>query len=94
MGLLVEAFWDRGVEAWGRDISWYAISQVRSDMQAYCHAGSLANPIEGAYDVITCIEVLEHIPSELASLAAENLCRATDTILFSSTPNDFTEPLT
>src|SRR5882672_9464229 len=36
MGMLVEAFWDRGVEAWGVDISDYAISQVRRDMQPYC----------------------------------------------------------
>ncbi len=31
-GFLVEAFWDRGVEARGVDISQYAISQVRPDL--------------------------------------------------------------
>ena len=92
MGMLVEAFWDRGVEAWGRDISEYAISQVRRDMQSYCSAGSLTEPIDGVFDVITCIEVLEHMSSEDAVQAAENMCRASDAILFSSTPNDFTEP--
>ena len=33
LGFLVEAFWDRGVEAWGIDVSPYAIAQVRRDMQ-------------------------------------------------------------
>jgi GT2 family glycosyltransferase len=92
IGMLVESLWDRGVEAWGIDISEYAISQVRRDMEPYCRAASLMDPIEGAYDLITCIEVLEHMPSEDAFKAARNLCSATDTILFSSTPNDFTVP--
>jgi GT2 family glycosyltransferase len=92
MGMLVEAFWDRGVEAWGVDISEYAISQTRRDMAPYCRTGSLAEPIEGAYDVITCIEVLEHMPAEDAVKAVENMCRATNTIFFSSTSSDFAEP--
>ena len=32
MGMLVEAFWDRGAEAWGIDISPYAIARVRPDI--------------------------------------------------------------
>ena len=72
MGMLVEAFWDRGVEAWGLDISSYAISKVRRDMQPYCRVGSLTEPIEGFYDVITCIEVLEHMSSEDGFKALEN----------------------
>ncbi len=92
MGFLVEAFWDRGVECYGIDLSPYAISQVRRDMQRYCRVGSLTNPIGERFDLITCIEVLEHIPASPAEVAAENLCQATDTILFSSTPSDLVEP--
>ena len=91
-GLLVEAFRDRGVEAWGWDISPYAIGKVRPDMQPYCRVASLTEPIEDFYDLITCIEVLEHMPEEEATQAIRNLCHATDAILFSSTPSDFTEP--
>ena len=91
-GLLVEAFRDRGVEAWGVDISPYAIAQVRSDLQPYCRVGSLTEPIEGSFDLITCIEVLEHMPENEADQAIRNLCHSTDTILFSSTPSDFSEP--
>jgi SAM-dependent methyltransferase len=88
LGFLVEAFWERGVEAWGVDISPYAISQVRRDLQRYCHVGSIADSIAGRYDLITCISVLEHLPEALATRAIENMTRATDTIVFSSTPYD------
>jgi cellulose synthase/poly-beta-1,6-N-acetylglucosamine synthase-like glycosyltransferase len=91
-GFLVEAFRDRGVEAWGVDLSPYAIGQVRQDLRPYCRMGSLTEPIEGSFDLITCIEVLEHMPENDAEQAVRNLCGATDTILFSSTPSDFAEP--
>ncbi len=91
LGFLVEAFWDRGVAAWGIDISPYAISQVRRDMQPYCQVGSIGDSIEGRYDLITCIEVLEHMPEEQGRRAVANMTAASDTILFSSTPYDVNE---
>jgi SAM-dependent methyltransferase len=92
MGFLVEALWDRGVAACGVDISPYAISQVRPDIQPHCRIASLTQPIEGHYDLVTCLEVLEHMPSDHSRAAIENLSRITDTILFSSSPSDFAEP--
>jgi SAM-dependent methyltransferase len=92
MGFLVEAFWDRGVEAWGRDISEFAISQVRADLRDFCCVGSIADPIEGRFDLITCIEVLEHMPEAAAVQAIEAMTAATDRILFSSSPRDLQEP--
>jgi len=91
MGMLVEAFWDRGVEAWGIDLSRYAISRVRPDMRMCCREASLIEPIEGRYDLITCIEVLEHMHEDEVRTAVANLTRVTDRILFSSTPDDFGE---
>jgi SAM-dependent methyltransferase len=92
MGFLVEAFWDRGVAACGVDISPYAISQVRRDMQPHCRIASLTQSIEGHYDLVTCIEVLEHMPWDHSRAAIKNLSCITDTILFSSSPSDFAEP--
>ena len=92
MGFLVEALWDRGVEAYGIDISSYAIARVRPDIRPYCRVASVTEPIEGRFDLITCIEVLEHLEREDARRAVRNLCLAADTILFSSTPTDFMEP--
>ena len=91
LGFLVESLWDRGVEAYGIDISEFAISQVRRDMQAYCRQASIVDPLERRYDLITCIEVLEHLLPEQTETAIANLAAATDTILFSSDPSDITE---
>jgi SAM-dependent methyltransferase len=91
-GFLVEAFWDRGVEAWGRDISRHANADVRRDVRQYCSIGSIADPIEGQYDLVTCIEVLEHMPEAEAIRAIAAMTSVTNRILFSSSPTDFDEP--
>jgi hypothetical protein len=91
-GFLVESLRDRGVEAYGYDVSEFAISQVRPDIRRYCWVGSLTDPIPEQYDLITCIEVLEHIPEEEARPAIRNMISHGDAVLFSSTSTDFTEP--
>ncbi len=95
MGHLVAALRDRGVEAYGLDISEYAISMVREDIRPYCFVGSLAERLpEGLpkrFDVVVNIEVLEHLYAEEGRKAVENLCAITDRIIFSSTPSDFKE---
>ena len=92
MGMLVESFWDLGVEAWGADISAYAISCVRRDMQPYCRVASIAEPLGNVFDLITCIEVLEHMPEEEARQAIAQMVEASDLVLFSSTPDDLNAP--
>lgn len=91
MGFLVEDLRDRGVDAFGMDISEYAIQQVREDIRPYCTVGSLADPLPRRYDLIVCIEVLEHIPPEECDRAIDNLCATSDDILLSSSPDDFKE---
>lgn len=95
MGYLVAALRDRGVEAYGVDISEYAISKVREDVKPYCFVGSLTEPLpEGLpkrFDLVTCIEVLEHLYEEDGAKAIANLCTITDTIVFSSSSTDLTE---
>lgn len=91
MGFLVEALRDRGVEAFGVDISEYALQNVRGDIQPFCWRGSVADPLPRRYDLIICIEVLEHTPSAVAEQAIASFCDATDDVLFSSTPFDYRE---
>lgn len=91
-GFLVEALWDRGVEAWGRDISHFAISQARADIRRFLSQGSIAESLGGPYDLVTCIEVLEHMPEEDSVRAIAALCEAAPRILFSSSPTDLDEP--
>lgn len=91
MGYLVETLRERGVEAWGVDVSEYAISQVHPNVRAFCGIGSITEPFERTYDLIVCIEVLEHLNKTDGNRAIENLCCHTSDILFSSTPHDFIE---
>ena len=91
LGFLVEALWDRGVMASGRDISEYAISNTRPDIRQFCSVGSLTEPIEGPVDLITCIEVLEHMTEEEGRTAIANMTAAADRIVFSSSPTDLTD---
>ncbi|WP_321936405.1 glycosyltransferase [Paraburkholderia sp. J8-2] len=91
-GFLVEALWERGVTAFGRDVSRYAISEIRADVRKFCSVGSLTEAIKDSYDLITCIEVLEHMPEDEALIAIANMTSAADIVVFSSSPSDFDEP--
>ena len=92
IGMLVEALRARGVDARGMDVSEWAISQVPEELRPYCQVGSITEPIDGHYDLITCIEVLEHLPAAEADRVVENLCAHADAVLFSSTPDEFDDP--
>lgn len=91
-GFLVECLRDRGVHAYGFDVSEFAIGEVRPDIKPYCWVGSASDSITKFYDLITCIEVCEHLLESDAEKAIRQMTSHADTILFSSTPNDFTEP--
>jgi hypothetical protein len=91
MGLLVEALRSRGIDAEGIDVSAYAIAQADPSVRPFCRAGSIAADLGGRYDLIVCIEVLEHMPAADADRAIENFCRAADDVIFSSSPVDYKE---
>src|SRR5260370_9000135 len=92
IGLLVEALRERGVDARGIDLSSYAIGAVPEALRPYCTEGSIAEPFGQRVDLITCIEVLEHMPADEADRAIVNFAQHTNDILFSSTPFDYREP--
>lgn len=95
MGYLVAALRDRNIEAYGLDISEYAISQVREDIRPFCNVGSLQNDLPDEfpknYDLVVCIEVLEHMYEEEGLAVIQRLCNYSDHILFSSTADDILE---
>ena len=92
MGLLVEQLSRRGVDAWGVDISKYAITQVHETVADRCWVASLTEPLDRRYDLVVCIEVVEHMWPDDARTAIANLCAASDRVLFSSSPSDYAEP--
>lgn len=92
IGLLVEQLRARGVDASGVDISDYANSQMPDHVREHCWVASLTEPIGKRYDLVTCIEVVEHMPAADARAAIANLCSASDRVLLSSSPHDYSEP--
>jgi len=92
IGMLVEALRDRGVDAYGVDVSDWAIENTPAELRPFCRLASLTEPIDGWYDIITCIEVIEHIPPPDDATVLKNLCGATDRLLLSSSPHDYSEP--
>ena len=91
IGFLVEALRNRGVEAWGVDVSEWAIANVADSIKPYCSVASLTEELEGQYDLITIIEVIEHLPEAVAGDVIANLARHAERVLFSSTADGFEE---
>ena len=91
MGLLVEQLYLHDIDVHGIDISEYAIGKAPEAVRDRVHVASLADPIEGWYDLVVTVEVIEHIPDPQATAALDNLCAVTNAILFSSSPHDYAE---
>lgn len=91
-GFFVHALRERGVDASGFDVSPTAIEAAPGEIRAHVRVGSLLDPIAERVDLITCIEVIEHLDPADVRTAVANLCAATDRILLSSSPDDFEEP--
>ncbi len=92
MGLLVEALRARGVQAWGVDVSGYALSKVEPNIQPFCRQASITSPLPADmpqhYDLVVSIEVLEHLHQNDSECALRNLAGYADEFLFSSSPDD------
>jgi SAM-dependent methyltransferase len=95
LGLLVEKLQERGVDAWGVDISEYAIGQVHESVREHCEVGSLVDPLPVGFpqhfDLVICIEVVEHMAPADAETAIARLASMGDRVLFSSSPIDYAE---
>jgi O-antigen biosynthesis protein len=91
-GFLVEALRDRGIDAFGFDASEYAIGQVRDDIRPYCWVASATEPFGEKYDLVVCIEVLEHLPEDEACRAIAHICNSAPEALFSSSPDAHDDP--
>ena len=83
-GLLVELLRDRGVEAYGIDISSYAIAHVPATVKPFCWRASVSDELHEDYDLIVCQEVFPHVLPSDADAAIANFCRHTGEVLFSS----------
>lgn len=98
IGLLVDELRQRSISAYGFDGSEYAVNVAVSNglLGKVWMSDLTTNRLAIRFplcDLVTCIEVVEHIQPEMASTAIRNLCgMSQSTILFSSSPDDFAEP--
>ncbi|GGM01495.1 class I SAM-dependent methyltransferase [Nakamurella endophytica] len=91
-GLLVRELLARGVDARGGDISAHAIEGAPPGLAEHLEVKDLTEPFADRYDLVTCIEVLEHMASEDSEAAIANICAATDVVVLSTTPDGYEEP--
>lgn len=93
MGVLVSEFVKQGVDAFGLDLSEYAVTHTDPVAVGRCFRGSLAETfppqLPRRFDLVTCMEVVEHMSPEEGRAAIANLCAVTDTVIFCSTPDGF-----
>ncbi len=89
-GYLVEALREAGIDAHGSDISPYAISQASPAIRDVVRVADVTDAPGRRFDLITCIEVLEHVEKATAEAAIANFCAHSDAVLFSSSPYDQT----
>ena len=92
MGMLVGALRKRGVRAFGFDISEYALQQ--SQCKEFVWKGSASDPeaYRDDFDLVVCIEVLEHLLPPEAQNAIGLMAQHSTRVLFSSNPGDYREP--
>lgn len=88
LGMLVGKLREHGVEAFGIDVSEYAVGRMHASARPYSRVGSLTDDLPESYDLIVTVEVLEHLPAADAERAVANLCAHAGEVLFSSTPFD------
>lgn len=82
------------IEAYGVDISKYAIQNAYEDVKLYVENSKLPqlnipNNFPNSYDLICCIEVLQHISKQHAQQSIKRLTQLSNYIFFSSTFEDF-----
>lgn len=95
-GYLVEALRKKGVEAYGIDVSEYAINQSEESIRPYLKCMSaldgLPENFPKQYDLLVSIEMIEHLYEEDGLKLIAKISEYSNQVLLSSTDSDFDDP--
>jgi len=89
-GFVVEALREMGVEACGTDISHYAIDRATQGARGHVRWGDLMAGVpygDGEFDLVTCLEVLEHMRPEMIPTVLAELERITSKYVVCTIPS-------
>lgn len=97
-GYVVDKLRQKGVDAWGIDFSRYAVEAAPDRVREYVAVGDVLDihfP-DDSFDLVACIETLEHLTPDRTIRAIAELYRVTSDKLWVTTPsmgtNDFGPP--
>jgi len=90
MGYLVRRLHKAGVDAWGIDVSRYALSQAPTDVKPYLKLGSAEHlPFnDKEFDMAVSFSTFEHLPPEMVTRAVMEAGRVANWGIISVTPGD------
>lgn len=89
-GFLVEALRELGVDAHGCDVSRYAVEHAAPGALGYVRLGDLGGGLpygEGEFDLVSALEILEHLPPDLVPGALAELRRVCGGIVYATIPS-------
>jgi SAM-dependent methyltransferase len=79
-GVLVKRLREHGVVAWGVDGSLHALTKADEDVRDYLRLEDITDVstslVTEPVELVTCMEVAEHIPEEFAEILVQKLCDA------------------
>jgi hypothetical protein len=90
MGYLVESLRELDIEAWGVDVSNYAVEHGSPAAMPYLRQNDLRDGLpfaDGEYDMVIALETLEHIPPAAIPSVLRELARATNAWVVCTIPS-------
>jgi len=89
-GFVVEAMRELGFDAWGTDLSYWAVEHAAQGAQGRLRQGDLMEGLPfgtGEFEVVTCLEVLEHMEPDMIPDVLREIRRVTSKFVVATIPS-------